>query len=131
MSRRVFIAAVLLVAGTVVNVAVAWGCYLRADPDQAITLILDRDIALWKKYAGPGWPAQLNQVTHGRAFGFETRSCSASGPDQVLDSGIPMGIGTGSFDWHWPGNTATRRASSATHANVYAIASVALVALGG
>ncbi len=76
----------------------AWGCYSRADPNQQATLILDREMALWKKYADRGWPPEPTQATYGRAFGFETSSCSltASG----ADSG-PVGFGESVTPMNW------------------------------
>ena len=100
MRRRLLILAVFLLAGAVVNVGVAWGCYSRADPDQQTTLILDREMALWKKYADRGWPPEPTQATYGRAFGFETSSCSVTASGALVGSG-PMGFGESATPMNW------------------------------
>ncbi len=100
MRRRLLIIAAFLLGGAVVNVALAWGCYSRADPDQQATLILDREMALWKKYADRGWPPEPTQATYGRAFGFETSSCSVTASGALVGSG-PMGFGESATPMNW------------------------------
>ncbi len=100
MTRRLLILAAFLLAGAVVNVALAWGCYSRADPPQQATLILDREMALWKKYADRGWPPEPTQATYGRAFGFETSSCSVTASGDLVGSG-PMGFGESATPMNW------------------------------
>ena len=98
MTRRLLILAVFLLAAAVVNVAVAWGCYSRADPDQQATLILDREMALWKKYADRGWPPEPTQATYGRAFGFEITTTAEYYTEASQDVADAVEL----WSWSWP-----------------------------
>ena len=71
----VLIIAAFLLAGAVVNVAVAWGCAVnvryRWMSETGSTLRVERHDALFKRLAPSDWPSPKLLVGLGRNFGYE------------------------------------------------------------
>ncbi len=69
MKRRLLIVAIFLLAGAVVNVAVAWGCAQLTLGALTEQVIRDSDLSVWSVQMHAGWPNEPYHRMEGRALG--------------------------------------------------------------
>ncbi len=67
--RRLLIAAIFLLAGAVVNVAVAWGCAQLTLGALTEQVMRDSDLSIWRAQMHLGWPNEPYLRMEGRALG--------------------------------------------------------------
>ena len=94
MKRRLLIAAVFLLAGAVVNVAVAWGCNWLAPTPQVFRPLPDLDAKIdWPHAVPDGWPSRPIFLADGTSVG-RTTTVPISGDFQyriiVSQYGLPL-----------------------------------------
>ncbi len=86
MKRRLLIVAVFLLAGAVVNVAVACWCYHKGDfYELESKRLVERDTALWKEYSKGDWPSEPAEASEGRSFGYIERWIVGYSTSAVFD----------------------------------------------
>ncbi len=69
MRRRLLIVAVFLLAGAVVNVAVAWGCAQLMLGGLTEQVLRDSDLSIWRAQMYVGWPNEPYNRAVGRSLG--------------------------------------------------------------
>ncbi len=94
MKRRLFIIAIFLLLGTVVNVAVAWRPAWEYAPLKTQALSETEARALWSKFARPGWPPRYASAERkiGLLWTYDIARGGPDGPSQIVqvDQGWPL-----------------------------------------
>ena len=98
MKRRIIIVAILLLAGAVVNVAVAWGIVLRGEPCPSRAVLLhEADAAdAWKRLKSASWPAGPQMLAAQRIEHFGGTTLEAYHP---RDGETPWIDVTAAWEW--------------------------------